>query len=78
MSSPFVLDELVKSGTGSSEDEGKNESFVLEILNNVLEKIAQGDDLSKVSVPVFFIEPRSLLEKFTDIFTHVDLLIGYI
>lgn len=33
-----------------------------------------GQDLTRVLIPVFFLESRSLLEKFTDILMHVNLL----
>ena len=31
-------------------------------------------DLSKVVLPTFILEPRSLLEKFADYYYHIDLL----
>eukprot|EP01120_Amphizonella_sp_Union-15-10_P015782 TRINITY_DN8182_c0_g1_i1.p1 TRINITY_DN8182_c0_g1~~TRINITY_DN8182_c0_g1_i1.p1 ORF type:complete len:404 (-),score=74.75 TRINITY_DN8182_c0_g1_i1:52-1263(-) len=45
------------------------------IIMNILSQLRIGMDLSKVTLPTFILEPRSFLEKLTDYFTHVDLLI---
>ena len=34
-------------------------------------------DLSKVTLPTFILEPRSLLEKFADYYYHCDILSRY-
>lgn len=31
-------------------------------------------DLSKIALPTFVLEPRSLLERITDFFSHPDLI----
>lgn len=35
-------------------------------------------DLSKIALPTFVLEPRSLLERITDFFSHPDLIFGYV
>jgi oxysterol-binding protein-related protein 8 len=35
-----------------------------------------GQDLTRVTIPAFFLEPRSLLERMADTMMHPELLIG--
>lgn len=35
-------------------------------------------DLSKIALPTFVLEPRSLLERVTDFFSHPELVFGYV
>ena len=35
-----------------------------------------GQDLTRVTIPAFFLEPRSLLERMADTMMHPDLLLG--
>jgi hypothetical protein len=39
--------------------------------------VRPGMDLSKIALPTFVLEPRSLLERITDFFSHPDLIFGY-
>ena len=48
----------------------QNKSIILQLLKQV--KI--GDDLSRVVLPIHILEPRSLLEKLSDLFVHPELL----
>jgi len=41
------------------------------------EAVRPGMDLSKIALPTFVLEPRSLLERITDFFSHPDLIFGY-
>jgi hypothetical protein len=50
------------------------QSIVLEMLKN----LKKGADLSKITFPIFVLEPRSMLERITDFMSHPDLLIGYV
>lgn len=43
------------------------------VLMQVLSQIKIGMDMTRVLIPVNFLEPRSLLEKITDFATHCDL-----
>jgi hypothetical protein len=40
--------------------------------------VRPGMDLSKIALPTFVLEPRSLLERITDFFSHPDLIFGYV
>ncbi|KAI8987306.1 hypothetical protein BDF20DRAFT_815285 [Mycotypha africana] len=51
------------------EDENKS------IIMGIISQLTKGTDLSRVTLPTFVLEPRSMLEKFTDFMTHPDLLI---
>jgi hypothetical protein len=35
-------------------------------------------DLTKIALPTFVLEPRSLLERITDFFAHPDLIFGWV
>ena len=39
--------------------------------------VRPGMDLSKIALPTFVLEPRSLLERITDFFSHPELIFGY-
>jgi hypothetical protein len=41
----------------------------------LIAQLRKGTDLSRVTLPTFVLEPRSLLEKFTDFMSHPDLVI---
>jgi len=61
------------------DDTGEVEVLDAEPKNLILSIIAQlrpGMDLSRVTLPVFILEPKSFLEKLTDFMTHPDLLVG--
>lgn len=38
--------------------------------------VRPGMDLSKIALPTFVLEPRSLLERITDFFSHPELIFG--
>jgi len=46
------------------------------LLLSLISELKIGMDLSRVPLPTFILEPRSLLEKFTDFMVHGDLLSG--
>ena len=48
------------------------------MLMHLLKQIRPGMDLSRVVLPTFILEPRSLLEKFSDYYYHCDLLEEYV
>ena len=41
-----------------------------------LTTVRPGMDLSKIALPTFVLEPRSLLERITDFFSHPELIFG--
>jgi hypothetical protein len=40
--------------------------------------VRPGMDLSKIALPTFVLEPRSLLERIADFFSHPELIFGYV
>ncbi|ORX92126.1 Oxysterol-binding protein [Basidiobolus meristosporus CBS 931.73] len=44
------------------------------ILLGIISQLTRGTDLSRVTLPVFILEPRSFLEKVTDFMSHPDLI----
>ena len=47
------------------------------VLLAVISQLRIGMDLSRVVLPVFILEPRSMLERVTDFLSHPDLIFGY-
>lgn len=47
------------------------------IIFQLLSQLKIGMDLTRVMIPCNFLEPRSLLEKLTDFFTHGNIVIRY-
>lgn len=45
------------------------------ILLGLMKQLKFGMDLTKVTLPTFVLEPRSLLEKYTDFLSHADILL---
>jgi hypothetical protein len=83
----FVPNELVKlndlSSTSmiiypTSQDDVKQENIgekPRSILLGLFKQVKTGGDLSRVTLPTFILEPRSLLERFTDFMSHQQLLL---
>ena len=46
------------------------------IVSHVLSQLRIGMDLTKVALPTFILEKRSLLEMYADFFAHPDLFVG--
>ncbi|KAL4399867.1 Oxysterol-binding protein OBPa [Malassezia pachydermatis] len=46
------------------------------ILMSLISQLRIGMDLSKVTLPTFVLEPRSMLERVTDFLSHPDLIFG--
>ncbi|KXS10853.1 Oxysterol-binding protein [Gonapodya prolifera JEL478] len=44
------------------------------ILMGIISQLRKGMDLHRVALPVFVLEPRSMLERITDFFAHPDIL----
>ena len=44
------------------------------LILSLLKQVKIGMDLSRVALPTFILEPRSMLEKLSDYLTHADLL----
>ncbi len=41
-----------------------------------VKSLMPGQDLTRVTIPAFFLEPRSLLERMADTMMHPDLLLN--
>jgi hypothetical protein len=68
--------------SGNVLEEDPESSVVLEdgnrsIIMGLIAQLRKGTDLSRVTLPTFILEPRSMLEKFTDFMSHPDLVIRY-
>ncbi|ORX38558.1 hypothetical protein BD324DRAFT_577947 [Kockovaella imperatae] len=46
------------------------------VLMAIVQQLRPGMDLSKIALPTFVLEPRSLLERITDFFSHPELIFG--
>ncbi|TYJ51801.1 hypothetical protein B9479_007617 [Cryptococcus floricola] len=46
------------------------------ILMSLISQLRPGMDLTKIALPTFVLEPRSLLERITDFFSHPELIFG--
>ncbi|WWC63210.1 uncharacterized protein I303_105810 [Kwoniella dejecticola CBS 10117] len=46
------------------------------ILMALISQLRPGMDLTKIALPTFVLEPRSLLERITDFFSHPELIFG--
>lgn len=45
------------------------------ILMGIINQLRKDMDLQRVTLPTFVLEPRSMLERVSDFFSHPDLLI---
>lgn len=46
------------------------------VLGHLVSSLMPGQDLTRVTIPAFFLEPRSLLERMADTLMHPDLLLA--
>ncbi|XP_076104092.1 oxysterol-binding protein-related protein 9-like isoform X1 [Mytilus galloprovincialis] len=63
-----LYDELDKENLGSLESHGS-------VIAHLLSQVRIGMDLTKVVLPTFILERRSLLEMYADFFAHPDLFL---
>ena len=76
------IEEAMDQGGEEQQQIEGTETEVLEpeaknILLHLLSQVRIGMDLSRVTLPTFILEPKSLLEKLTDFFTHPDVMLRY-
>ena len=45
------------------------------VITHLLTQVRIGMDLTKITLPTFILEPRSLLEMYADFFAHTDLFL---
>ena len=60
-------------GNDNSIFDDDNKSLILHVLSN----LKLGMDLTKITLPTFILDKRSLLELFADCMTHPDLFLKY-
>lgn len=48
------------------------------VLMGIIKQLAANSDLSRVALPAFILEPRSMLERVSDFFVHPELLLAAI
>ncbi|KAK8854831.1 hypothetical protein IAR55_003570 [Kwoniella newhampshirensis] len=70
-----------KDGETQIDDGDPNDTSTLDkeegnILGALISQLRPGMDLSKIALPTFVLEPRSLLERITDFFSHPELIFG--
>lgn len=46
------------------------------VVTHLLSQVKLGMDLTKVVLPTFILERRSLLEMYADFFAHPDIFVG--
>lgn len=71
---------MSKKNTDKILEEDADCAMVLEddnrsIIMGLIAQVRKGTDLSRITLPTFVLEPRSLLEKMTDFMSHPELCI---
>lgn len=46
------------------------------VIGHIVKSLMPGQDLTRVTIPAFFLEPRSLLERMADTMMHPDLMLN--
>ncbi|KAK3328852.1 hypothetical protein B0H66DRAFT_539538 [Apodospora peruviana] len=68
------------SGDGTPVDAGEDDTTVVEpdqgnVLGHIISQLRPGADLSRVVLPTFILEPRSMLERITNFMCHPEMLL---
>jgi hypothetical protein len=71
-----MINYLLQLGDAGQTEEVAEENKSLIV--HLLKQVRPGMDLSKVILPTFILEPRSLLEKLSDYYHHCDILEEYV
>lgn len=69
--STALYEDTEESDMGSMENHGS-------VITHLLSQVKIGMDLTKVVLPTFILERRSLLEMYADYFAHPDLFLKYV
>lgn len=74
---------MSRKNSGTTFEEDADNTEVLEdenrsIIMGLIAQLRKGTDLSRITLPTFVLEPRSLLEKFTDFMSHPELVVKYV
>ncbi|KAI6712563.1 hypothetical protein JHW43_004881, partial [Diplocarpon mali] len=81
----FLLTRMRQAGARSSVDESRSdgpedETTIVEpdqgnVLSHIISQLRPGADLSRVVLPTFILEPRSMLERITNFMAHPETLL---
>ncbi|OKL64659.1 hypothetical protein UA08_00093 [Talaromyces atroroseus] len=64
-----------KSSSDEAEDETVVEPDQGNVLSHIISQLRPGADLSRVTLPTFILEPRSMLERITNFMAHPETLL---
>lgn len=64
-----------KSDQANGEDETVVEPDQGNVLNHIISQLRPGADLSRITLPTFLLEPRSMLERITNFMAHPETLL---
>ncbi|KAK2743880.1 hypothetical protein FQN57_004503 [Myotisia sp. PD_48] len=73
--SPSSAEESSRSGSPGAEDEAAVEPEQGNVLTHIISQLRPGADLSRVVLPTFILEPRSMLERITNFMAHPETLL---
>ncbi|KAI1499193.1 Oxysterol-binding protein [Biscogniauxia marginata] len=70
-----------RSSADGSVDDAENDTAVIEpeqgnVLTHIISQLRPGADLSRVTLPTFILEPRSMLERITNFMCHPEMLLS--
>lgn len=68
-------EEVLVTDAGSDVAQEVLEEDTKSILLGLISQLRKGMDLHKVTLPTFVLEPRSMLERFTDFMAHPHLIL---
>lgn len=63
--------------TADAEDEVLDEE-PKNIILGMISQLRKGADLSRITLPTFVLEPRSMCERITDFMCHPDFILEYV
>ncbi|KAI8932272.1 hypothetical protein NX059_010473 [Plenodomus lindquistii] len=69
------IDESRHQGDEHGEDETVMDSEQGSMLSHIISQLRPGADLSRVTLPTFILEPRSMLERITNFMAHPETLL---
>lgn len=77
---PAWVDQAVPDpeGTLGGAHNAKDQPEHPTMLGHLVKSLMPGQDLTRVTIPSWYLEPRSLLEKMADTMMHPQLVLGYV
>ncbi|XHG06635.1 hypothetical protein AWENTII_009825 [Aspergillus wentii] len=69
------IDEPKNDAVGTSGDDEVVEADQGNVLSHIISQLRPGADLSRVVLPTFILEPRSMLERITNFMAHPETLL---